>query len=105
MSPLIRAKCFQKACMTCFSDLAIVLYYEIMRLGFDYNRVEIFFDRYFDDCLKDGTRKGRGTGKILMFDDDTGIPLDMISDSFLRNSQYKNNLNEFLSKKIIGLHV
>ena len=35
-----------------------------------------------------------------MFDDDTDIPQDMI-DNFLRNSQDKNNLNEFLSKKII----
>ena len=26
MSPLIRAKCYQKAGMTCFSDLATVLY-------------------------------------------------------------------------------
>ena len=32
-----------KAGMTCFSDLAIVLYYEIMRLGFDYNRIDIVF--------------------------------------------------------------
>ena len=45
-SLLIRAKCSQKAGMTCFSDLAIVLYYEIMRLGFDYNRTDIVFDCY-----------------------------------------------------------
>ena len=99
MSPLILAKCSQKAGMTCFSDLAIVLYYEIMRLGFDYNRINFVFDRCFDDSLK-GTRKSRVTGTILMFDDDTDIPQDMI-DNFLRNSQDKNNLNEFLSKKII----
>ena len=43
MSPLIRAKCSHKAGMTCFSDLAIILYYEIMRLGFDYNRIGIIF--------------------------------------------------------------
>ena len=86
--------------MTCFSDLAIVLYYEIMRLGFDYNRIDIVFDRYFNDSLKEGTRKCQGIGTILMFDDDTDIPQDMI-DNFLRNSQDKNNLNEFLSKKII----
>ena len=57
MSPLIRAKCSQKAGMTCFSDLAIVLYHEIIRLGFDYNRIGIVFNRYFDDSLKEGTRK------------------------------------------------
>ena len=33
-----------------------------------------------------------------MFDDDTDIPQDM-RDNFLRNSQNKNNLNEFLSKR------
>ena len=43
MSPLIRAKCSHKAGMSCFSDLAIILYYEIMRLGFDYNRIGIIF--------------------------------------------------------------
>ena len=43
MSPLIHAKCSHKAGMTCFSDLAIILYYEIMRLGFDYNRIGIIF--------------------------------------------------------------
>ena len=43
MSPLIRAKCSQKAGTTCFFDLAILLYYEIMRLGFDYNRIDIVY--------------------------------------------------------------
>ena len=98
MSPLICAKCSKKAGMTCFPDLAIVLYYEIMRLGFDYNRIDIVFDRYFDDSLKEGTRKSRGTGTTLMFDDDTDFPQDMI-DNFLRNSQNKNNLYEFFLKK------
>ena len=103
MSPLIHAKCSQMACMTCFLDLATVLYYEIIRLGFDYNRIDIRFERYFDDSLKEGTRKSRGTSTILMFDDDTDIPQDMI-DNFLRNSQNKNNLNEFVWEKIIYLY-
>ena len=62
MPSLIRAKCSQKPGMTCFSNLAIVLYYEIMTLGFDYNRIDLVFDRYFDDGLKEGTGKSRGTG-------------------------------------------
>ena len=74
-----------------------------MRLGFDYNRIDIVFDRYFDDSLKESPTKSRGTGAILMFDDDTDISQDMI-DNFLRNSQNENNLNEFLSKKIIDIH-
>ena len=84
--------------MICFLDLAIVLYYEIIRLGFVYNRIGIVFDRYFDDSLKEGTRKSRDTVTILIFDDDTNIPQDMI-DNFLRNSQNKSNLNEFASEK------
>ena len=103
MSTLIRAKCSQNAGMICFSDLAIVPYYEIMRFEFDCNRITIVFDSYFDDSLKKATRKSRGTGTILIFDDDTDIPQDMI-DNFLRNDQNKNNLNEFLSKNIIDLH-
>ena len=85
MSLLIRVKCPQKAGMTCFLDLAIVLYYEILRLGFDYNWIGIVFDHYFDDSLKEGIRKSRSTGTVLMFDDDTDIPQD-ITDSFLRKS-------------------
>ena len=56
---MICAKCSQKAGMTCFSDLAIALYYEIMRLEFDYNRTNIVFGRYFDDSLKEGKEKGK----------------------------------------------
>ena len=63
MSPLIRAKCSQKAGMTCLSDLAIVLYYKIMILGFDYNRIDIVFDRYFGDSLKEGQEKAETLGQ------------------------------------------
>ena len=49
--------------MTCFSDLAIVLYYEIMRLGFDYNRIDIVFDCYFDDNLKKAQGKAKALGQ------------------------------------------
>ena len=66
-----------------------------MRLGFDHNRIDIVFDCYFDSL-----KEGAGT----MFDNDNDIPQDMI-DNFLRNSQNKNNANEFLSKKIIDLYI
>ena len=63
MAPLIHAKCSQKAGMTCFSDLAIVLYYKRMILGFDYNRIDIVFDRYFSDSLKEGQEKAETLGQ------------------------------------------
>ena len=62
MSPLIRAKCSQKADMACFSDLANILSYKIMRLGFDYSRIDIVFDRYFGDSLKEGPKKAETLG-------------------------------------------
>ena len=63
MSPLIRAKYSQKAGMTCFSDLAIVLYYKIIILGFDYNRIDIVFARYFGNSLKEGQEKAETLGQ------------------------------------------
>ena len=53
MAPLIHAKCSQKAGMTCFSD------YKIMILGFDYNRIDIVFDRYFGDSLEKAETLGQ----------------------------------------------
>ena len=53
MAPLIHAKCSQKAGMTCFSD------YKMIILGFDYNRIDIVFDRYFSDSLKEGQEKAK----------------------------------------------
>ena len=103
MSPLIRAKCSSTASMTCFCDLAVVLYYEIMRLGADYNRVDIIFDRYFHDSLKEDIRGSRGSGSIFAFDGNTDLPTDMVNN-FLKNSQNKNNLNEFLAKEIMEMH-
>ena len=103
MSPLIRAKCSNSKDMTCFSDLAVVLYYEVIRLGLEHDRIDLIFDRYFDGSLKTETRESRGAGTTLLFDSNTEIPTDM-TDNFLRNSENKNNLNEFLAKQIIDMH-
>ena len=65
-----------------------------------YDRIDIVFDRYFDSSLKEDTRSSRDSGTLLKFDENTDIPQDM-ADNFLKNSENKNNLGEFLAKKMI----
>ena len=81
----------------------MLLYYEVLRLGSDFDRIDIVFDRYFENSLKEDTRKGRGQGTRLLFDKNTDIPADM-AENFLKNSENKNNLSEFLSRKMIDMH-
>ena len=40
----------------CFNDLAVVLYYKITELGLGYERINVVFDRYFNQSLKEGTQ-------------------------------------------------
>ena len=63
ISSVIRTKCFSLPDnISCFDELAVVLYYEITELGSGYERINIVFDRYFNQSLKEGTRNSRGTG-------------------------------------------
>ena len=89
--------------MNTISDLAVMLYYEVLRIGSEYDRIDIVFDRYFDSSLKEDTRSSRDSGTLLKFDENTDIPQDM-ADNFLKNSENKNNLGEFLAKKMIDMH-
>ena len=60
---VIRVKCFSLPDnISCFNDLAIVLYYEVLRLGSNHDRIDAVFDRYLDRSLKEATRIIRGTG-------------------------------------------
>ena len=89
--------------MNTFYDLAVMLYYEVLRIGSEYDRIDIVFDRYFDSSLKEDARSSHGNGALLTFDENTDIPQDM-PDNFLKNSENKNNLGEFLDKKMIDMH-
>ena len=52
--------------------------------------------------MKAGTRKDRGTRSVFVFEgDDT--PNDM-EQTFMKESRNKNELNEYLAKKLIELH-
>ena len=103
MSPIIRAKCVSIAELECFSDLAVLLYYHVMSLGVDYDRIDLVCDRYFENSLKDDVRPERGCGTRLMFTNESPLPNKM-NDSFLQNCQKKDDLNKYLAKKFMELH-
>ena len=62
-----------------------------MDIAFNFQRIDIVYDRYFQDSLKEQTRKMRGVGTNFEFSDDTPIPVDF-RDNFLHNSQNKMNI-------------
>ena len=106
MSPLIKAKAFstQSSTLANFGEFSLLVYYEVMKLAAQYRRIDLVFDRYFDQSLKEATREGRGDGSKYLFEgDSTEIPLRM-AENFLKNSENENQLNEYLAKKLLELH-
>ena len=104
MSPMIRAKCASiSSDVCCFSDLAVVIFYQVQSLGSGYGRMDLVFDRYFEKNLKEDMRKNRGIGSRFVFTEDTILPKNM-SEDFLMNSENKNEFNELLTRKFHELH-
>ena len=57
-----------------FNDFAVLIYYKILDIGLNFQRIDIVCDRYFQDSVKEQTRSLRGVGTTLEFDDDTPMP-------------------------------
>ena len=103
MSPIIRAKCFSLPDnISCSSDLAVVLYYEVLRLGWGYVRIDVAFDCYFDRSLKEVTLIRGANG--ARFKNTELSEILKIFENFLHISQIKNELNEYLAEKFIMKH-
>ena len=103
MSPIIRAKCFSLLdIILCFSDLAVVLYYEVLRLGSDYERIDLVFDCYFNWTLKEVTRISKGTGARFQIIELPEIPKHF--ENLLHINQNRCDVNEYLPKKLIMMH-
>ena len=81
---------------------AVVLYYEVLRLGSGYDRIDAVFDRYFDRSLKEATQISRGTGTRFKITEFSEIPKNF--ERFLNTSQNKNDLNEYPAEKFIRMH-
>ena len=106
MSPLVRAKAFatHTGRLVNFGEFSLLVYYEVMKLASNYDRIDMVFDRYFERSLKQGTRAGRGQGSQYLFEgDSTEIPFNM-ADSFLKHDYNKNKLYEYLGTKLLEIH-
>ena len=98
MSPINRVNCFSVSDnISCFNDLAVALYCEVLRLGSGYDRIDAVFDRYFDQSLKVATRISRGTGPRFKITELSEIPKNF--ERFLHISQNKNDRNEYLAEQ------
>ena len=88
-----------------FKEFATNVYKHIMSLGVEFKakRIDIVADRYFENSLKGGKRKDRGTGSRFVFNDETKFPNDFI-DNFSKNSKNKDDLNKYLAQKFLILH-
>ena len=86
-----------------FNDFAVLMYYRIMDIGYKFHRIDVVCDQYFKDSLKEQTRKNRGIGTRHAIADDAPIPYNF-KESFLHNSENKNDLNEYLAQKMVSLH-
>ena len=75
-----------------------MIFYQFQSLTSSFDRVDLVFDRYFEQSLKEGMRKGQGMGSRFVFTGNTKPPNKMAED-FLMNSVNKNDFNEFLAKK------
>ena len=60
------------------------------------NRVDVVFDRYFDNSLKSCTRSKRGSSSVVAFQSNTPLPKNW--HKFLCNSTNKNNLFQYLAR-------
>lgn len=97
MSPLMR----NSYDASTFAEFAKKVLDHILRLATEYKRIDIVFDRYFKDSMKNQTREDRGSGDTISFDRDTKFPSDF-KTNFLKNSDNKNRLNVFLASEFFS---
>jgi len=69
----------------------------------DVERLDVVWDTYKDESLKETARKERGIGVRKKVSEKTGLPCDW--NNFLRNNLNKSELFSFLSRKIIGMNI
>ena len=84
-----------------YSELVFLPY--LIRQAKDVKRVDVVWDRYLENSLKESTRATRGLGIHRKVLPNTTIPRNW--QTFLRCSENKVELFEFLSKEIVALTV
>ena len=97
MSPAIRTNCASVTSdVDCFSNLAVVIFHDVQSLTSSFHRVDLVFDQYLEQSLKQDTRKAYCSRFI--FTGNTKLP-NKIAEDFLMKSANKDDFNEFLAKK------
>ena len=81
--------------------LSLTVLRHILNLGSEYDRIDIVFDRYLKDSLKNQRQENRGSGDTICFDEHTKFPSDFQSN-FLRNSDNKNRHSRFLADEFFS---
>ena len=66
-------------------------------------RIDLVWDRYLENSLKQGTREARGTGTRRRVCDNAAIPLNW--KSFLRLDDNKKELFEYLAARVQSLRL
>ena len=55
---------YSKGLINNFNDFTVLIYYKVMDIAFNFQRIDIVCDRYFRDSLKEQTRKMRSQHKF-----------------------------------------
>ena len=102
MSPIIHK--FSGINVDTYHDFAYVLYRYCLILASGFDRLDVIWDRYFKQSLKEQTREQRGaTGARCIISDDQPLPKNF-KDTVLHHSENKNDLALYLATKFISLH-
>ena len=81
-----------------FIEFAVMFYNSVIRLAEGFDRLDVVFDRYFNNSLKAQTRKGRGWSgtQVLQITDHVPFPRNVLT-SFLCNADNKHDLGLYLA--------
>ena len=102
---LVRKLPFKKLNLRTYSDLATTLMERIMANAIGSSRVDIIFDVYQRNSIKDGERTARGSVKsisIAIKGDHLRLPVDM--NLFWNSMDNKNQIQNYLKSWMINLH-
>jgi len=77
-----------------FDDFAVKVYNHILGMAEGNNRIDVICDRYFETSHKNLTRKDRGCGATLNFEEHIDFPRDF-KDDFMKNPKNKERLYGF----------
>ena len=86
-----------------FKDYATVFLDYVIKQAQNVKRVDLIWDRYFENSLKRSTRETRGSGVRIRVCDNASIPGNW--KSFLRSDENKNELFQYLAESVTAIQL